>query len=381
MAPSAVDPSRPRSVRDYRLDFFRGMALLFIFLDHLPDNALSFFTLRVISISDAAEVFIFISGYTAAMVYGRVWTRDGPLIATARVWRRAWQLYVTHLCLFLFYNAEVATTILHFRNPLFADELKAAQFLYYPAETLRYVLTLQFQPSFLDILPLYIVLMLIFPLILWLIRRHWLAALLPSAMLWLAVQIGHVNLPGYPLGRVWYFNPLAWQFLFTVAAIFGHASAHGQSLVPRGRWVVPLAAVVVAVCGALQAASLLYQTHGIDLGVTGLPMWVISKSQLTWVRMVNMMAWAVLIARLVRPNSRFLVSRAGWYLTLMGQHSLYVFAASILLALLGSGLLTLIGSTLGTQIAVSLGGAALMLALALLLAWYDGDGRLPARPA
>ena len=103
----------PRRPRDYRLDFFRGLALFFIFMDHIPDNALSYLTLRSFALSDAAEVFIFISGLTAGLVYGRALLREGAVMATAHVWRRVWQLYVAHLCLFMLFNAEVSYTVSH----------------------------------------------------------------------------------------------------------------------------------------------------------------------------------------------------------------------------------------------------------------------------
>src|SRR5438132_1720661 len=89
---------RPVSIeRDLRLDFFRGLSLFFIFIDHIPNNFLGYFTLRSIAFSDAAEVFIFISGYTAALVYGRSMNQRGALFATAQVYRRVWQLYVAHI--------------------------------------------------------------------------------------------------------------------------------------------------------------------------------------------------------------------------------------------------------------------------------------------
>ena len=56
--------------RDLRLDFFRGLALACIFIDHIPDTVLARFTLHAVGFSDAAEVFIFISGYSAALAYG-----------------------------------------------------------------------------------------------------------------------------------------------------------------------------------------------------------------------------------------------------------------------------------------------------------------------
>src|SRR5215471_16136772 len=60
-----------RSGRDLRLDLFRGLSLFFIFIDHVPDNVLSYLTLQSFSFCDAAEVFIFIAGYAAATVFGK----------------------------------------------------------------------------------------------------------------------------------------------------------------------------------------------------------------------------------------------------------------------------------------------------------------------
>src|SRR5437867_2852697 len=86
--------------RDPRLDLFRGLSLLFIFIDHIPNNVLSYVTLHSIAFCDAAEVFVFISGYTAAMFYGKALQRQGWLIAAAQVYRRVWQLYVAHIVIF-----------------------------------------------------------------------------------------------------------------------------------------------------------------------------------------------------------------------------------------------------------------------------------------
>ena len=98
----------PSTQRDLRLDFFRGLSLIFIFIDHIPYNVLSYFTLQSNTFFDAAEVFIFISGYTAALVYGRRLAAKGAIYATAQIWRRAWTLYVAHIFLFVLFIAEVS---------------------------------------------------------------------------------------------------------------------------------------------------------------------------------------------------------------------------------------------------------------------------------
>ena len=94
--------------RDLRLDLFRGLALWLIFLDHIPSNAVSWITIRNYGFSDATEIFVFISGYTAAFVYGRAMREHGFIVAGARVLKRAWQIYVAHVFLFAIYLAEIA---------------------------------------------------------------------------------------------------------------------------------------------------------------------------------------------------------------------------------------------------------------------------------
>ena len=115
---SGAEPviAEPSTQRDLRLDFFRGLSLIFIYIDHIPSNVLSYFTLQSNTFFDAAEVFIFISGYTAALVYGRRLAAKGAIYATAQVWRRAWTLYVAHIFLFVLFIAEVSYTAATFRT-------------------------------------------------------------------------------------------------------------------------------------------------------------------------------------------------------------------------------------------------------------------------
>src|SRR5918995_5144840 len=152
------------SERDLRLDFFRGVALFSIFIDHVAWNSLlAQFTLQSVGFSDAAEVFILISGYTAGMVYGRAIERQGFVIAGVRVYHRVWQLYVAHVFLFMMFIAMVAYTVGALNNSLYAEEFGAANFLDEPGLAIAKALTLQFQPAFMHILPLYIVLLAVLP--------------------------------------------------------------------------------------------------------------------------------------------------------------------------------------------------------------------------
>ncbi len=153
-----------KTQRDVRLDFFRGLALWLIFVDHIPGNIVNWFTLRNYGFSDAAELFVFISGYTAAFVYGRTMRDRGFVVAGARILKRAWQIYVAHVFLFVIFVAEIAYLSRGFENPLFAEEMNILEFLQAPHQTLFQAMLLKFKPANMDILPVYIVLLLGFPL-------------------------------------------------------------------------------------------------------------------------------------------------------------------------------------------------------------------------
>ena len=131
----------------------------------------SWITIRNYGFSDATEIFIFISGYTAAFVYGKVMLERGFVISSARILRRAWQIYVAHIFLFAIYMAEISYVARSFDNPLFAEEMNILDFLKQPDVTIIQALLLKFKPVNMDVLPLYIVLMLMFPPILWLLLR------------------------------------------------------------------------------------------------------------------------------------------------------------------------------------------------------------------
>ena len=372
----------PARTRDHRLDFFRGGALFFIFIDHIPGNFFATFTLQAVALCDAAEVFIFISGYTAALVYSRISDRDGTVMASARIWRRCWQLYVAHLCLFMIYNAEVSYTVLHFNNPLFIDELQVGAFLKEPAEAVIRVLLLQFQPQFLDILPLYIALLLVFPLMLYTIRRHLGVALLVSVAVYAAVRVTGFNLPGYPEPRSWTFNPLAWQLLFVIGAIFGHCNATGRRLLPdgatkAGRCLLWLACVVVATGFVVKLSWTLHENFNAVPTLLTRQFWPMNKTTLPLVRLANLLALAFMVARLVPLDAAFLRSRVGWLVALCGQNSLEVFCLSILLSVMGNVAYTVLGDAMGVQALVNAAGVAMLLGFGLLLAWFDGGGVLP----
>src|SRR5436189_1857218 len=169
--------------RDLRLDLFRGLALWLIFVDHIPSNIVNWITIRNYGFSDAAEIFVFISGYTAAFVYGRTMEQRGVVVASARILKRAWTVYVAHVFIFVIFMAEIAYLTRSFDNPLYNEEMGVFDFLNQPGDTLIQALLLKFKPVFMDVLPLYIVLLLAFPPVLWLLL-HW-----PTAALAISVAL------------------------------------------------------------------------------------------------------------------------------------------------------------------------------------------------
>jgi hypothetical protein len=371
-------PSKPR---DLRLDFFRGVALVFIFIDHIPENVLSYFTLQAVGFYDAAEVFIFISGFTAALVYGRALADKGALYATAQILRRAWQLYVAHIFLFVIFIAEVSYTVMTFNNPMYNEEMRVGDFLDQPHIAVVQALLLRFQPTFLDILPLYIVLLVSFPVVLLGLRRRPLLVLGPSFVVYLIVQLLGVEVPAYPADHVWYFNPLAWQFLFIIGAAMGLAAPADGDRARRLRAATPLALTIVA---AATVVKLSWTIHGLWEPFPGLllkELWPVNKSNLSPLRLVPFFALAVLVAVWVPPQAAVLRSAAARPLVRCGQQSLEIFCLGIVLSALGHFLISEYGLGVGAQLAISVVGIALMCLTAKLIDWYKVMDRAPPQPA
>lgn len=364
--------------RDLRLDFFRGLALLYIFLDHVPSNVVAWLTLRNYGFSDATEIFVFISGYSAALAYGRRMQAHGLVFGTASVLHRAWEIYIAHIFLFVLYSAQIAWIGTRFHNPMFAEEANLLRFLDDPLANFVEALLLRFRPANMDVLPLYIVLLLGFAPALWcLLRRPWLTLTL-SAALYLAAGLNNWNLPAYPPGSAWYFNPLCWQFLFLLGAACALYPALPHAIERQARWLQPLALAMLIFALAVTATWHLPEYAEL------MPEWLaqliypISKTNLDPLRLLHFLALAWLAGHYVGADAHFLRGRWAAPLVLCGRHSLHVFCLGILLAFAAHFyLVEFHGGTLA-QLGVSVAGAGLMLLLALLMEWYR-QARQPRR--
>ncbi|MGC1694236.1 MAG: OpgC domain-containing protein [Pseudolabrys sp.] len=355
--------------RDLRLDLFRGIALWLIFLDHIPSNAVSWITIRNYGFSDATEIFVFISGYTAAFVYGRAMQQHGFVVASARVLKRAWQIYVAHVFLFAIYLAEIAYVAHSFDNPLYTEEMGVLDFLKNPDVTILQALLLKFKPVNMDVLPLYIVLLLWFPPMLWLLLRTPSLALATSAVFYALTWWFDWSIPAYPNGT-WVFNPFAWQLLF----VFGAWCALGGAQ-RLARWVNSPAVVGSACAYLLFAFAIAMTWYFPRLGVfvpklLGDAIYPIDKTNLDVLRIVHFLSLAVITVWFVPRNWRALKLPMFWPAIVCGQHSLEIFCLGVFLAFAAHFLFTEISNSLLMQIVVSLAGIVVMVAVASLISWY-----------
>ncbi|HWE73703.1 MAG TPA: OpgC domain-containing protein [Stellaceae bacterium] len=373
----------PKPTRDLRLDFFRGLSLFFIFIDHIPENALAYFTLRSVAFNDAAEVFIFISGYTAALVYGRSLAMNGPLLATAQIYRRVWQLYVAHIFLFMIFTAEVSYAILVVQNPIYTEEMGVADFLQEPHLAIIRALMLAFQPMFLDILPLYIVLLATFPLVLIVMARWRMMPLLISVGIYILTLRQGWAFHTRPSHDVWFFNPLAWQCLFVIGATAGYARVTGKWPFPRAPWVSQVAIVLAAAIAIINFSWTLHWIWDPFPPLLAKQLWSYSldKTNLAPLRLISFLILAVATVHVVRPEARFLRHRWAWPVIVCGQQSLYIFCLGIVLSVLGHFLLAEFSGRFLMQVSVNIVGIGTMIAVALLLNWFKNASRRPPRPA
>jgi hypothetical protein len=245
----------PPKERDLRLDLLRGFANWAIFLNHMPNNVVNWITTRNYGFSDGADLFVFISGYTAALVFGRMMRDYGFLIGATRLFRRVWQLYLAHMVLFVVYVAAVGYFALRFSFDAILHEYNVARMIDKPFETLIESLLLRFKPLNLDVLPLYIVLMALFPFVLWIMLRRPSLTILGSLALYLAARRFGWNFAAYPEGG-WFFNPFCWQLLFCLGAWAALGGRIWVGPVIEARWIVYLGfaylvfALVLTLAGA-----------------------------------------------------------------------------------------------------------------------------------
>ncbi len=365
LASQAHPGKRPR---DLRLDLFRGVANWAIFLDHIPNNAVAWLTTKHYGFSDAADLFVFISGYTAALVYGRSMLSRGFVPGTIRLLSRAWQLYVAHVLLFVAYVAVIGYIARTYEHSHLLDEFNVAQVIRDPIAALTHGLTLGFKPLNLDVLPLYIVLMTVFPPMLWAMTRRPDRTLAVAFVLYFACRHFGWNLPSFPSG-VWYFNPFAWQLLFMLGA---WAALGGAA---RSRKLIESKAALVLGSTYLVLALVLTMAGRFEQLAHFLPEWLVTavspndKTNLAPYRVIHLLVLAVFAVRILPANWSGFQSRFAKPLMVCGQRSLEVFCTGIFLSVAGHILLEIEPDSFAFQLLVSVCGIALMAAVAYYRSW------------
>ena len=373
-----INATLPDKGRDLRLDLFRGVANWAIFLDHIPDNVVNWITTRNYGFSDAADLFVFISGYTASFVYARMMLDRGFLVGATRLTKRVWQLYVAHIILFVIYIASISYLALRFGDSEMINEFNVAGLVDNATETLRQGLFLRFKPLNLDVLPLYIVLMGLFPPVLWIMLRKPDLTMVLSIALWLTARHFGWNLNAYPAGQ-WYFNPYCWQVLF----VFGAWCAMGGA---RRSMTLINAPITLYLCLGYLLFALIMTMAGRFPTFGGMfPEWLFSafnpndKTNLAPYRFIHFVVIVILVIRFVPKEWPGLEWKVFDPLIVCGQQSLAVFCVGVFLSFVGHFELSMSSGSLLAQIFVSIAGIAIMTTVAYYISWSKKQDK-PLKP-
>jgi len=352
--------------RDERLDVFRGLTMLIIFVAHLPENSWNAFIPARFGFSSGAELFVFCSGIASALAFGSVFVRRGLLLGTARIAYRIWQVYWAQLGLVL---ALIGLAALLDRGfglsglteqfpPLLSD----------PERALLGLVTLTWQPDYLDILPMYLVILALVPVMMALRRIHAALPFLLAGLLYALVWTEGLNLPGNPWnGAGWFLNPFAWQLVFFIGFFIGMKWLPVPRLGDPGLMLATAGFLILSVplsfWGILEhwpAAQALR-----DLIVPAA-----EKSNLHILRVLHFLALAYLVLSLIEPWRQRLDRGAGRLLILIGRQSLATFLASVVLARLAGTAADMLGRSESVVALLNLTGFALILAVAVAVGWF-----------
>jgi len=383
--------------RDPRLDFFRGLAMMIIFIAHVPHNWLASYIPGRFGPSDAAEMFVFCSGFAAAIAFGGTFTRFGIWTGVRRVLYRCWQIYWAQLCLIIVSAGVFVSAAWLFDNPDYIIKSSIRPLLLdRTPEALVGLFTLTYIPYVFDILPMYIVALLMMPAVILLHRIHPLAALAFCLSLYLSTWLLDLELPAEPWSdRAWYFNPFAWQLLFYTGFAISAGWVRGPGPNP---WLVGLALAVVIgfipltfwgfradypELGTLYHRIIFWGDHNPAFSTGRF------KSDMHLARTVHFLSLAYLATYLLRGRERLLLSRWLAPIVKVGQQALATFMTSIILSRFGGIFLNEVGRTAWSWVAVNVVGILVLIAVAYIVGWYKAapwtrprnDPRSAALPA
>jgi len=359
------------SVRDARLDVLRGLALVMIFINHVPGTVWEGWTSRNFGFSDAAEGFVFMSGLAAGLAYSGGFRLAPFWPAITRVWGRAWTLILVHMTVTVIALGLTGAAVLWWGLPGMAEINNVPPLLADPLAGFLGLALLSHQLGYMNILPLYAVLLAVTPALLWAALRAPLALIGVSAAVWLVAGSLRIAPPTYPTESIWFFNPLSWQLLFVLGLASGTAMKAGRRLVPVRRWLVALSAAVVLgimVWAIRDDLGARLNAGMFALRDTSLPNFLFDydKTFVSGPRLLHFLALAYLLSALPIVR-RACAHRAAWPLAVLGRHGLTVFALGTVLAFAGQAV-KLAGLRVGLERDLVLDTAVLVAGLGVQLA-------------
>ena len=364
---------------DLRLCLLLGIAAWFLFLDHVPHNVVSLLTMRNFGFSGATDLFVFIGGYTAAILYGRMMLERGFVVTATRIFKRLWQLYAAYIVLFVIYIDLIGYVARKSRASELIGDFNVTGIVDHTIRTLIHGLLLQAKPLNLDVLQLLIVLMAIFPLVLLGLVRRPNVTMAGSIGLYAAARQFDWNLSSFPDGK-WYLNPFCWQLLFVLGAWFALSGANQMrtlrtlqefAVLRAAAWLYLLFALGVTVAAKFPQVGLLPDVLRHIL----LPD---DKDNLAPHRVIHFLALAFLFAYMVpRDWSGFRWPALQPIIT-CGQEWLAVFCAGVFLSFAGHLVLITGPDSLLMQILVSFAGISIMTGVAYYVSWSKRQDQKPA---
>ena len=363
---------------DPRVDLLRGLANWFLFLDHIPHNVVNFITLRNFGFSGATDVFVFVTGYAAAIFFGQMALERGFVVTATRFLRRLWQLYAAYIVLFVIYIDIIGNVAAQYATTEIIDEYNVIGIVDHPIGTLIHGLMLQAKPLNLDVLQLFIGLLAMFPLVLWLMLRGPNLALAGSIALYIASRVFGWSLPSSPTGT-WYYNPFCWQLLSVLGAWFALSGPKLTVTLQRIPLLRAAAAtyLVFALVVTLAAHAPALAARLPDFGISLSPS---DKENLAPYRVVHLLALALLFTYFVPRDWAPLRSRFLYPLIKCGEEWLPSFCVGVFLSFAAHFILITGPNSVAMQILVSVTGIATMTAIAYYISWSRRqDGRSALR--
>ena len=331
---SAYQPTGVNA-RDVRIDFFRGVALLMILVDHVGGDPISKFTYQKLGFSDAAEIFVFLSGTSCGIVYSRILARRRWVGFTKAITKRAALIYAYYLC------SSIATVLLitTAADSIINASASGNSYLVMREDlisTIWSTIFLRSPPDLPGILVLYLLLTLIvMPLFFIGAARNAPLTLAASGCIWIVAQIYPELGPG--LADHSYFNVLAWQFLFTIGLLVGaNYNADWSKLrsTQMFRWLLVVAWTIVIFCLLYRLTLFVGRSLPLDLGWLRIAdtQLVQMKENLSLVRLSHFLSVALLVGTYIASNSAILKWAGATAMIRVGAHSLEMFSLSAILS-------------------------------------------------